>query len=285
MQNYKLSVEEGETVELQSPGALSFEASGRWRIGEWVKTDRRMLFLQGSHIKFFIRFDYLVNVTPCEREYSFKKKRCHKIIFNDGGDNRVFWFITSDITLWENKISEYLEDPLTEDDIARVANRLGHSAEKILWHLYRKRHAAISELTDIVGADSHMDVLNMIRKEINQTAGEVIGRSVLVFKPEGVDQNGRKITYNWWFADCKITKDSPFCDIMDEGEFYRIIIESPPDVEEELKESRLCLKNQFGFVYSTNIPSDALKTIHNRAYRNGVLELCIMKDATTPFRK
>lgn len=279
MQNYRLPLEDGEVVKLRSPGSLSMEPLGRWRMGEWVETDRRMMFLQLHDVKFIVRFDSLVEMAPCEREYSYKIKRCLKIVFNDGGDNKAFWFLTPDAALWEDKLAEYVEDSITEDDISKVALKLGHEAEKVVWHLYRKRHATISELSTIAGAESHMDVLNMIRKEINKVSSEMIGRPILIFKPVGIDQKGQKVNYSWWFTGCKVVKESPFCDIIDEGEFYRVIIESPPNTKEELKDSLLCLKNRRGFAHAVNLPPDASMSIHNKSYRNGVLELCIMKQA------
>ncbi len=139
MRNYRLPLEKGEAIELESSGSLSLEATGRWRIGEWVRTDRRMMFIQAGDVRFCVRVDSLVEVSPCEREYSFKKKRCLKVIFNEGSDNKTLWLITPDINRWEEGLAEYLKNSLTEKDIAEVAHQLNIGAEKALWHLYRRR--------------------------------------------------------------------------------------------------------------------------------------------------
>lgn len=277
MQNYNLTLEDGENVELRSSGAFSPEPSGRWRIGEWVKTNRRLLFLQFGRVRFSTGLNSLIAYSPCEREYSFKKIYCLKITFNNGSDNKVFWFMTSDIILWDEMFAEYLEDIVTETDMSKMSQRLGHEGEKILWFLYRKQHATIAELADAIGAENHIDVLNIIRGDINPAAKELIGRPILIFKPEGFDQKGSKIAYSWWFACCQKAQSIPFSDVIDEGEFYRIIVESPPDAEDKLKDNHLYLKNRHGFAYSMVLPPNSSHTVHNRSYRNGVLELCIMK--------
>ena len=99
MQDYRLNMEEGEDVDLRSLGAFSPEALGRWRIGEWVKTNRRLLFLQRGTPKFSVICDSLVEISPCQREHSFKEKHCLKFFLNDGGDNKIFQLLIKSLQL------------------------------------------------------------------------------------------------------------------------------------------------------------------------------------------
>lgn len=278
MRNYRLPLEDGETVTFESPGALSVEALGRWRIGEWIKTDRRILFIQTGAVRFCVKQDALVEVCPCEREYAYKQRRCLKIVFNGEEDGKTVWMITPDVRRWEAGLAGLFRNTLTEGDIVKVAHPLGLGAEKILWHLYRRRHATISEIAKVAGAASHMDVLNIIRNEINRSSKEILGRPVLIFKQEGICPSGcRNVAYSWWFSGCQVAEDNPFCDIMDEGEYYRIIVESPPDAKIEIADNKLYLQGHHGFLHTIPLPAVASANILNKSYSNGIWEVGIEK--------
>lgn len=271
-------MEDGETVTLESPGALSVEALGRWRIGEWIKTDRRMLFVQAGDVRCRVETGALMEISPCEREYSFNKRRCLRIVFNEGCDLRTLWLITPDIRRWEDGLSSYLKNSLTEEDIVKVAHHLSLGAEKILWHLYRKRHATIAEIAETSGSVSHMEALNLIRNEVNRVSKEIIGRPVLVFRQEGDCPSGcQKVAYSWWFVGCKAVHESPFCDVINEGEYYRIIVESPPDANVKITDGQLCVQDDRGFSHSVPLPPGASKTILNKSYSNGILDVGVLK--------
>lgn len=273
-------MEKKETIELESFGALCLEASGRWRIGEWIKTDRRLLFVQAGEVRCRVKTDSLIEVLPCEREYSFKKRRCLKMVFNEGNDNKTIWLVTPDISRWEEGLSSFLKNTLTEEDVAKVAHQLDHSAEKALWHLYRRRHATIGEIADASGMTNHMDTLNMIRNEINRVSKEIVGRPILVFRQSAECPSGcQKVAYSWWFAGSKAVYESPYCDVINEGDFFRIIVESPLNAEVKITEGRLCVQDKCGFSHSILLPEGASQTILNKSYSNGMLEVGVPKQS------
>lgn len=271
--NKRLPLEEGEEIEIRSRGALSTISTGRWRLGEWIKTDRRILFLQGGSISLSVSLDLLSDISLCEREYSFGKKPCLKIVKRDPSGDKPLWLVSHDIKAWQQKLSERLKGAISEGGVIKLAKALGYESEKLLWFLYRKRHATIGKLAEEINAGSHMDVLNKIRCEINPAAQELIGRPVFIFRQVWAD-----INYSWWFADV-VEVGEPFYDIIDEGSFYRVIAETPEDAEVLVDKRTLQLVNELGFKNIIELPEDADGICGSNSYRNGILELPIRKKA------
>lgn len=269
--NKRLPLEEGEQIEIRSSGAMSAAPSGRWRLGEWVKTDRRLFFLQGETVRFSAGLNLLLEIELVEREYSFWKRQCLKIDCCSRKGEEVFWLMLPDVKLWQEKLSQYTGHTITEGDIIQLAERLGHEAEVLLWFLYRKRHANIGELAAVMGTDNHMEVLNRIRREINPAAQEIIGRPIFIFR-----QKWNGIAYNWWLTELS-SEGEPFHDIIDEGDFYRVIAETPEDAEVVANSGTLVFVTKHGFKNTVELPRDAKGICGNRHYRNGILEIRLDK--------
>lgn len=267
----KLPLKENEIVELRSPGALSVTPSGRWRLGEWCKTDRRLFFLQGGVVCLSAELNSLLDIELVEREYSFWKRQCLKIDYCGSEGEEVFWLMLPDVKLWQEKLSQYAGSAVTEGDIIQLAERLDHEAEQLLWFLYRKRHANINELTAAMGTDNHMEVLNKIRREINPAALTIIGRPIFIFR-----QKWNGIAYNWWLTELS-SEGEPFHDIIDEGDFYRVIAETPEDAEVVSSNGTLAFMTKHGFKNTIKLPKDANGVCGNRHYRNGILEIRLDK--------
>lgn len=267
----RLPLEEGEEIEVRSEGALSLVPSGRWRLGEWCKTDRKLFFLQGGIVRFMAGLDSLLEIEIVEREYSFWKRQCLKIDHYGRKSEEIFWLMLPDVKLWQEKLSQYIGNPIKEADIVRLAEKLDHEAENLLWFLYRKRRANIGELAAAMGTDNHIEVLNRIRHEINPAAQEIIGRPIFIFR-----QEWNEIAYNWWFAEMALDGES-FHDIIDEGTFYRIIAEAPEDAEVVKNNGTLLFVNKHGFKNTVELPRDAKGICGDRHYRNGILEIRLDK--------
>lgn len=265
MLNYDTSIGNGEAIDCRSVGAFSSEPTGRWRLGEWVCTNARVLFLQGGNVVFSTMLDDLISVEWCEREYSFSKKQCLKSAYREKKGERVFWLIVPDIEQWRLKLFERFIGAVTEEDVARLAKELDSDAEKLVWFLHRRRCATIGELAEKINAENHMDVLQKIRREINPVSEKLTGRPAFVFRQ-----------YKWWFAGDKVASE-PFYDVIDEGNFYRVIVESPEAAKIRLDGHLLKVTTDGGLNLSITLPNfDFIQDI-KKSYRNGVLELQITK--------
>ena len=277
----KLPLEDGETVELRSPGALNLSQPGRWRLGEWIKTNNRVLFLQGENLSFAAALDLLTGVEQCERDYSFGKKPCLKISWRKPQGESSFWLISPDINAWQGMFAiGQCKGVVAEKDIAILAKELGSQSEGLLWFMYRKRHATISDLATKIGIENHMIVLEKIRGEINPAAEKIIGGPILTFRQSWTDpllgQNAKKIKYSWWLADGG-AKDEPFYDIIDEGEYCRVVVESPETAQIVLDGHILKVIAGESLSLSITLPDFDFIPDIKKFYRNGVLELQLMK--------
>lgn len=268
--NKKL-LEEGEQIGTRSAGAMSVAPSGRWRLGEWCKTDKRLLFLQGGDVRFSADLNSLLEIELVEREYSFGKRQCLKIDCYGRESEEVFWLMLPNVKLWQEKLSKHVGSPVAESDIIKLAEKLSHEAEMLLWFLYRRRRANISELATAMGTDNHMEVLNKIRLEINPAALTIIGRPIFIFR-----QKWNEIAYNWWLTELS-SEGEPFHDIIDEGNFYRIVTETPEDAEVVAINGKLEFMTKRGFKNTIELPKDAKWICGDKHYRNGILEIRLDK--------
>lgn len=269
----RLPLESDEAVQLRSAGALSLAPSGRWRLGMWICTNARVLFLQGGGVVFSTALDDLIAVERCEREYSFGKKPCLKNTYREKEGEpfdtlraqRTFWLMTPDIEGWRLKLFERFIGTMPEADVARLAKELDSDAEELVWFLHRRRCATIGELAAKINAENHMDVLQKIRREINPASEKLMGRAAFVFRQ-----------YKWWFAGDAAASE-PFSDVIDEGDFCRVIVESLETARIELKRHVLKVQADGGLNLSIALPDFDFMPDIKKSYRNGVLELQITK--------
>src|SRR3989338_2433843 len=267
----KLPLEDGEQIDIRSAGAMSVAPSGRWRLGEWCKTNKKLLFLQGGDVRFFTGLNSLLEIELVEREYSFGKRQCLKIDCYGRESEEIFWLMLPNVKLWQEKLSKYVGSTVAEGDIIKLAEKLSHEAEMLVWFLYRRHRANISELATAMGTDNHMEVLNKIRLEINPASQEIIGRPIFIFR-----QKWNGIAYNWWLTELS-SEGEPFHDIIDEGDFYRVIAETPEDAEVVVKNGKLAFAAKLGFKNTIELPRDAKGICGDRHYRNGILEIRLDK--------
>lgn len=262
----RFSLKDGEAVQLTCAGALCLAPSERWRLGEWMCTNARVLFLQGGGAVFFVALDDLISVERCEREYSFGKKPCLKNTYREKEGERTFWLMTPDIDEWRNKLSEGLAGAMTEADVAELAKELDSDAEELVWFLYHRRCATIGELVAKINAENHMNVLQKIRREINPASEKLTGRPAFIFKQ-----------YKWWFAGDSAASE-PFSDVIDEGDYYRVIVEAPEGAKTAVEGDVLTLSAADGFKCEVRLPKDAIGSPTDDSYRNGILEIRLNKN-------
>ena len=86
-----------------------------------------------------------------------------------------------------------------EDQVEELAATLSPAGERILWHLWERRHADIKELAAVADSRSHMEVLTLLREGINGAAERLFGQPAVEFKERGLDRvSGQVVTFQWW---------------------------------------------------------------------------------------
>lgn len=71
----------------------------------------------------------------------------------------------------------------------------------VLEYCWYNEHAAIWELTTLIGAESDMETLTMVRERLNTVVRKTLGEPVLEFERRGIDScTGAVITFEWWFS-------------------------------------------------------------------------------------
>jgi len=99
----------------------------------------------------------------------------------------------------EKKEIDYKEK---EEGINKLAEVLDKKSRDILIFLYRNRYANIQELSDLIGAKNHNEVLSRLKEVINPTSLKILGRPLVKFEKAKIDPlSGEKILFSWWLTD------------------------------------------------------------------------------------
>lgn len=139
--------------------------------------------------------------------------------------------------------------------INKFISVLDEKSKKILWHLYKNRHANIDELACLIDAKNHAEVLIKIREVINPTSQRILGKPILKFEESKIDNvTGEKIPFSWWLAEEVQIIRGGLIDVFDERDGIVIVA--------DLQSTKL------------SNPVEISKAIYN----NGVLEIVLKKE-------
>ena len=124
----------------------------------------------------------------------------------------------------------------TKKGLAQLLQALDEKSRAILWHLWRHRHAEISELRELIDAASDFEVLYRLKEVINEQALRLWGRPAVSFEQAKVDSfSGEKVLFSWWFLDeenISVSDGSkPLVDLFDEKDSISIIAQVPTSVD------------------------------------------------------
>lgn len=112
-----------------------------------------------------------------------------------------------------------------------VFSAIDEKSRAILWYLWWKRHASISELRDLVGAAQDYDVLRRLTDVINKAAVAALGKPVVAFETSRIDPaTGEQVLFSWWFLE---TEQSalPALDVLEEEGNVTIIAQVQGQVD------------------------------------------------------
>lgn len=320
-----------DQVLLQSQGFLLQPGAASWRIGELSLTGRRFAFTQGGRSRFELQVPWITAVAVERRKFIVLRKEVVRLSYALAGENRgrQAWFITADLSRWLEQLMTVTnvsvgglrpasesarssrQSPtstrprrtrardqkvvlLREDQVQELAAAVGPQGARVLWHLWRQRHAGIEELADLIDARSHMDVLTLIREGINEPARHLLGGPALSFKECALDRSsGHSVCFHWWLERADDTGDpvpeapelpEPLVEIHDEGEALLVVVSLPGCGTEaptaEVSDDRLLLAAETvdgPCELTVALPCTALATPARVLVRNGVVSLWLAK--------
>lgn len=167
-----------------------------------------------------------------------------------------------------SKKSERLDGLITSVD---------DKSKLVIEFFLRNRYAGIRRLTDLIHADSDMEVLMRVREVINLKAQEILGFPLLNFERSKIDPlTGEKIVFSWWLAEelNGFVEDDDILDVFNEKDRIRVVACLPPhlhDVAVEVRGDSLILS---GEDYHREIPlMYSVGEEIEKTWNNGVLEV------------
>ena len=228
-----------EAALLRSQGGFIPQWSSAWRLGELSLLADRLAFAQPGKPRFEVSLATVTDVAMERRKFVLLHKDVVRLTYVPPGQKRprLAWFIVADVGRWFDEIMELTKavraaaakdaartpgapdgaqpapasraaprpasgaEPMSvrEDQVEELAATLSPAGGRMLWHLWEQRHADIKELAGVADSRSHMEVLTLLREDINGTAERLFGHPVLEFKERGLDPaSGRAVTFQWW---------------------------------------------------------------------------------------
>jgi HSP20 family molecular chaperone IbpA len=281
---------------LRSQGGFISQWSSAWRLGELFLFAEKLAFAQPGKPRFELPLATVTDLAMERRKFLLLHKdvvRLTYVLPNQKRPRRA-WFITAAAGRWFDEIMTLTKagraaagkdaagapgtpdgaqparasrpaprlasggEPVLvrEDQVEELVPTLSPAGARILWHLWQRRHADIKELARVADSRSHMEVLTLLREDINGAAGRLFGHPVLVFKERALDRvSGRVVCFQWWLeradepgeagsdleagpgqvaepeaggpAPSALDPAEPFVEIHDEGETLVVVVMGP----------------------------------------------------------
>lgn len=219
----------------------AYKATGRsgWRYCV-VSLDEGSLvceFADGH--RHIINLDSITDARVEQHRMGIGKKPVLVIEFkHQSGTGRKVWLNLKDPGSWKEEIADLCLPPVEAEDILGVAAGLDPVPAELLLYLHERGHATIDELVDIAGASCHMEVIILIKKEINPIFEKKLGRRMVEFADSRLDpETGKVVRRSWWFSGerhARVLSDTAPFDVIDEGDFVRAVIEPVNAAENDL---------------------------------------------------
>jgi len=183
-----LNLVDGEKNILSETGGYVDNPRSGWKLGHFYLTDQRLVFSQRSLPILDLPCSSVISVVLEKKHFVLGQKKVICILYRNvnSGISRA-WMVVNHLEAWKRKIYEMVSPVIKEEAVDEIARRLDTDSEKLVWHLWQKRHARIDELAEIIGAPTHMDVLLKIKEIINPVAEKIMGNPILTFKEREID--------------------------------------------------------------------------------------------------
>ena len=147
----------------------------------------------------------------------------------DSGTRRKLWLNLKEPFDWKEMIADIQLPQVGAKDILNVAGTLPREAADLLYYLWERGHATIDELVEAVGASNHMEVIVLLKKEINPALEKMLGKPLVEFMGSRRDPvTGERVGNSWWLLGRGSIEEFPHrlsADVFDEGGYVRVVIE------------------------------------------------------------
>lgn len=122
-----------------------------------------------------------------------------------------------------------------KEGLTQFLQSLDEKSRAILWHLWWRRHAEISELRNLFDTSDDFEVLYRLKEIINGKSQELWGKPIVSFEQSKIDTlTGEKILFSWWFVgeeDALISGgDKALVDVFNEKDSVIVIAQLPAAV-------------------------------------------------------
>jgi len=156
----------------------------------------------------------------------------------DSGPRRKIWLNLKDPFEWKEMITDLCLPRIDAEDILDVAGTLPPEAADLLTYLWERGHGTIDELVEVTGASSHMEVIVLLKKEINPALEKRLGKPLIEF----ISSRRHPVTHetvrnSWWLLGRNAIEELPrprSIDVFDEGGYVRVVIEPVSITGDEL---------------------------------------------------
>jgi hypothetical protein len=279
-----------EKIILKDQGGYRTRSRRGWKPVQVFLTDQRLVFYQMTKIQLQVALSHVKNLRM-GREYYVLKERDYLCISYDAGDGlrrgEVF-LIVNKVEEWRKTIYQLSLLRLNENSVEKIASQMDSDGRDILWYLWENRHAKITQLCDLIDAQSHMHVLLLIRETINPVSQKVVGCPILSFERSKVDpQTGETILFSWWLVGKRercTTNEERILDIFNEGTHIQVIMEvrgiEASDVRLDLDGDQLTVRSHrlgASLRETLQLPSVVTLEHHQISLKNNLLEIRLNK--------
>ncbi len=287
-------LEKGEHILLKDQGVYRRNTRSGWRPVQSFLTDRRFILFQRPRPVFEVALAD-VRTLDIERHYCVLRVRNVLCIAFDApaspGKGKV-WFAVNNIAGWKKGIFQSALLKLDVNILREMAAQLDADGQALLWFLWEKGHARITELVRVIDAPTHMHVLLLIKETLNPIAEKRVGCPILSFERSRQDpETGEEILFSWWILGKRekfVSMEGPFLEVFDEDALVQIIMEvkglDPDDIRLDLEENRLTIRShKVGVSLREIIQLSAPVTLdkHSLTLNNNLLELRLPKTRTS----
>ncbi len=280
-----------ERIILKQQGGYIDNSRYGWKLGRLFLTTKRLVFCEpAGDTAFQTPLSRIRGVGVERKRTGLGTKPTLCIEYADVKSQRLIkaWFLLNDLETWRREIHSMTLMEISDEEVGRIVEKLDPPSKKIVEYLRLQGHARIDELTELISAPTHMDVLLKIKRNINPTAERITGNPVLEFVNSKTDElTGERVTFSWWFCGYLMNKEKrkePLLDIFDEKDSFIVIMETSgvenDDIVFSVGEDKLILFSSLmydKYKAEISLPPRVNRESFTKRYNNNVLELKFKK--------